>query len=110
MADRRATPDPQALSDHVKSLALVLGFDVCRVATPAGIGGAGDGLAGFVAAGYHGDMDWLPDTLERRAPRRPSTPRLSLTGWPPSSLARSRSIQRVGSRRPKPLAPPTAMT
>jgi len=46
--------------------ARALGFDVVAVTRPDAIGRAGDGLAQFLAAGHHGDMDWLAATAERR--------------------------------------------
>ena len=46
--------------------ALVLGFDAVRVA-PADLAPAiGDGLDAFIAAGCHGEMDWLARAPERR--------------------------------------------
>ncbi|OXE36020.1 MAG: tRNA epoxyqueuosine(34) reductase QueG [Phenylobacterium zucineum] len=43
-----------------------LGFDVCGFAAVDSSWTAGDHLATFVAAGRHGDMDWLATTLSRR--------------------------------------------
>src|SRR5262249_60861510 len=50
--------------------ARALGFDVVAVTRPDAIGRAGDGLAQFLAAGHHGDMDWLAATAERRGRER----------------------------------------
>ena len=44
------------------------GFDMCRVTRPDSIGpAAADNLRAYVAAGHHGTMDWMPETMERRA-------------------------------------------
>ncbi|MDB5524145.1 MAG: 4Fe-4S ferredoxin [Rhizobium sp.] len=56
----------QVLTDYVKSLAYEAGFDICRIATPDRIAEAGVNLNAFIDSGYHGTMDWLPDTRERR--------------------------------------------
>jgi epoxyqueuosine reductase len=58
------------LKEALRRDASALGFDVVRVTTPDAIGSAGDRLADFVAAGRHGDMDWMATTAERR--RHPS--------------------------------------
>ncbi len=47
--------------------AAALGFDLCRVAHPAAIGAAGPRLAAWLAAGNHGDMDWMAETAPRRS-------------------------------------------
>ncbi len=38
-----------------------------RIAAIAGDQAMADRLAGFIAAGHHGDMDWLAETAERRS-------------------------------------------
>ncbi|MEM7621076.1 MAG: tRNA epoxyqueuosine(34) reductase QueG [Pseudomonadota bacterium] len=43
-----------------------LGFDVIHITKPDAISHAGDKLEAFVRAGYHGDMAWMAETLERR--------------------------------------------
>ncbi len=43
------------------------GFDAFGVTKPAAIGDAGGRFEGWIAAGAHGDMDWLARTRERRA-------------------------------------------
>jgi epoxyqueuosine reductase len=52
--------------DLVRARALALGFDAVGFATPGAVGEAGERLAKFIAAGLHGDMGWLADTLARR--------------------------------------------
>ena len=54
-------------SGSLRRRAQDLGFDVCRVTHPGGIGQAGAGLAAFLAARAHGTMDWMQTTAERRA-------------------------------------------
>ncbi|WP_097141504.1 tRNA epoxyqueuosine(34) reductase QueG [Rhizobium subbaraonis] len=46
------------------------GFDVCRVARPDSIPDAPARLDDFLAAGYHGTMDWMAETRDRRADPR----------------------------------------
>jgi epoxyqueuosine reductase len=50
------------------------GFDVMGVARPDAIGPARERFARFIAAGHHGDMDWLAATAARRTD--------PLTLWP----------------------------
>jgi epoxyqueuosine reductase len=47
-----------------------LGFDLCRIAAPQLPREAGENLARWIAQGQHGDMDWMAETLERRADPR----------------------------------------
>ncbi len=46
------------------------GFDVCRVTSPDAIPEAPARLEAFLAAGYHGTMDWMDETRARRADPR----------------------------------------
>jgi epoxyqueuosine reductase len=60
--------------DKLKSFALAeasrLGFAVARVTSPDLDPAAGERLRAFVAAGLHGEMGWMAETIERRsAPR-----------------------------------------
>jgi len=52
--------------DNLKASAKALGFDVARIARANAAWAAGDHLSDFVAAGRHGDMGWMAETLERR--------------------------------------------
>jgi epoxyqueuosine reductase len=52
--------------DQIRTHALELGFDDCRIARADEPWSAGARLAAFVEAGCHGDMDWFEETLERR--------------------------------------------
>lgn len=46
------------------------GFDVCRVTLPDAIPQAPARLEAFLDAGYHGTMDWMAETRERRSDPR----------------------------------------
>ena len=52
--------------DLIRAEALALGFDLCRFTSVAAPWDAGERLAEFVAAGRHGEMGWMAETLERR--------------------------------------------
>ncbi len=54
----------RALIDREASRA---GFDLCAVTSPDAIPKAPERLAQFVADGFHGSMEWIAETLERRA-------------------------------------------
>jgi epoxyqueuosine reductase len=58
------------LTAFVKAEAARLGFSECRITRPDKIGHAGEGLACFVDAQHHGTMQWMEETLERRADPR----------------------------------------
>ncbi|TPM35505.1 tRNA epoxyqueuosine(34) reductase QueG [Mesorhizobium sp. B2-3-5] len=66
-----------SISDASKLRALIdaearrAGFDALAVTTPDAIPLAPARLAEFVADGFHGSMDWISDTLQRRS--EPST-------------------------------------
>ena len=51
----------------VKQLALEHGFDVCGLADARATWEADARLRAFVAAGYHGSMGWMEETLDRRS-------------------------------------------
>ncbi len=53
-------------SDQIRARALALGFDACGLASAADPWPNGDWLAQFVAEGFHGQMGWMGETLERR--------------------------------------------
>jgi epoxyqueuosine reductase len=59
--------DTVKLSSHVKELGRLAGFDICRITTAEADSQRGDNLQAFVAAGHHGTMAWMEETLERRA-------------------------------------------
>ncbi len=62
-----------SISDQAKLRKLIdrearrAGFDAVAITTPGAIPQAPARLADFVAAGYHGSMGWIAETLERRA-------------------------------------------
>ena len=58
------------LTDFVKAEAADKGFDLCRITVPDSIPDAPPRLADFLAAGYHGTMDWMAETEARRADPR----------------------------------------
>lgn len=58
------------LTDFVKAEAADKGFDLCRITGPDSIPDAPPRLADFLAAGYHGTMDWMAETEARRADPR----------------------------------------
>ncbi len=60
-----------------------LGFDACRVAAPALPPGARENLAAWLAAGAHGDMDWMAETFERRADPKVLWPRRAASSCSP---------------------------
>ncbi len=51
----------------IKAEARRLGFDVCGITALAANVNLAHKLTSFIAAGYHGDMEWLEATAERRA-------------------------------------------
>lgn len=53
-------------SETVRAEALAVGFDVCQITRVTEGWLASERLRAFVAAGHHGDMGWMEDTLERR--------------------------------------------
>ena len=64
----RARPDdPRAA---IRDKALALGFDAVGFAKADLAPSVRDGLAGFLAAGFHGDMGWMADKADRRADPR----------------------------------------
>ncbi len=62
--------DPAALKAALADQAHALGFDALAVTRPDAIPRAKEALAAFLAAGQHGDMDWLAATAERRGEPR----------------------------------------
>ena len=62
---------PVTLADTIRGEALKLGFSVARFAALPEVWAASERLEAFVEAGFHGDMTWMEETLERRKhPRR----------------------------------------
>ena len=63
----KAPKTPEQLAGAVRAAAARLGFDACGFASVDAPWPAGARLAEFVAAGRHGEMDWIAQTAGRRA-------------------------------------------
>lgn len=61
-------------SEQIKHRARAEGFDTCRVTSVLGGWAAEARLRDFVAEGYHGQMGWMEETLERRVHPRAMWP------------------------------------
>ena len=59
-----------SLTAFIKRQAEAQGFDLCRITTPDAIPEAPWRLSAYIEAGYHGTMDWMPETRERRGDPR----------------------------------------
>ncbi|MBW8908194.1 MAG: tRNA epoxyqueuosine(34) reductase QueG [Mesorhizobium sp.] len=68
---RTSTSEPTRLRALVDAEARRAGFDAVAVTRPDAIPLAPARLAEFIADGFHGSMDWIAETVERRA--EPST-------------------------------------
>ncbi|HWU65014.1 MAG TPA: tRNA epoxyqueuosine(34) reductase QueG [Ensifer sp.] len=55
------------LKAFIKAEAIRLGFSAARFTPAEASGQLAADLAGFVSAGFHGSMDWMAETAERRA-------------------------------------------
>ncbi|RWM25784.1 tRNA epoxyqueuosine(34) reductase QueG [Mesorhizobium sp.] len=64
---RTSTSDKTRLRALIDAEARRAGFDAVAVTTPDAIPEAPARLAEFVADGFHGSMDWIAETLQRRA-------------------------------------------
>jgi len=64
---RTSISDPRRLRDLIDREARAAGFDAVAVTRPDAIPQAPARLAQFVADGFHGSMDWIAETLARRA-------------------------------------------
>lgn len=67
-----SAPDKKraSLTAFIKKEAEAQGFDVCRITAPDAIPEAPGRLSAYIEAGYHGTMDWMPETRERRGDPR----------------------------------------
>jgi epoxyqueuosine reductase len=59
--------DPGKLTSFVKQLGRQAGFDTCQVTSAEADERLAGDLSSFVAAGHHGTMTWMEETLERRS-------------------------------------------
>ncbi|WP_027040260.1 tRNA epoxyqueuosine(34) reductase QueG [Mesorhizobium ciceri] len=64
---RTSTSDPAKLRALIDAEAQRAGFDAVAVTSPDAIPLAPARLAEFVADGFHGSMDWIAETLQRRS-------------------------------------------
>ncbi len=55
------------LKSRLVAHALEEGFDACRICRPWDVGHVPEGLAGFLAAGHHGQMGWLAERTHWRS-------------------------------------------
>ena len=62
--------DPGVLGRLIREDARREGFDACAITLAALPGQVREGLAAFVAAGHHGTMEWMEETLARRGDPR----------------------------------------
>ncbi|MBB4121905.1 tRNA epoxyqueuosine(34) reductase QueG [Martelella radicis] len=62
MAERQ-----EKLKRFLRDEARAIGFDACRIARAEDMPEAAAALKDFVADGYHGEMAWMDETLERRS-------------------------------------------
>ncbi len=61
---------PQSPEEFIRARAREYGFEICRFTTAERIDEAAPRLKDFIDKGYHGEMDWLAETYDRR--RNPS--------------------------------------
>ena len=59
--------EPTALVDELKARARTLGFDAFGITSAAARPDLREKLDAALANGWHGDMDWMADTAERRS-------------------------------------------
>ena len=64
---KNCTPNRMPIAEALRSRARALGFDAIGIAHVSQPWPAGLRLREFLAAGHHGDMDWLAETAPRRA-------------------------------------------
>ena len=62
----RALEDGASLEARLRRAAVALDFEAFGIARLDGRGGQGERLRAFLAAGRHGDMDWMETTADRR--------------------------------------------
>ena len=56
----------QMLTSFLRDEARAQGFDLCRITRPDAIPEADARLGTFLERGYHGTMEWMQETRERR--------------------------------------------
>ena len=55
------------LTEFIRKEASAIGFDLCRITHPDAVPESAIRLKEFVRAGFHGTMNWMEETLERRS-------------------------------------------
>ncbi len=63
----KAAARSRSLKTFLQEEAWRLGFDLCRITGPDSIQQAGPRLGIYLDEGFHGTMDWMAETRERRA-------------------------------------------
>lgn len=69
-ADPSSDKKRASLTAFIKKEAEAQGFELCRITRPDAIPEAPLRLSAYIEAGYHGTMEWMPETRERRADPR----------------------------------------
>src|ERR1700685_3964811 len=92
----------QNLKDALTSEARALGFDCVGITGPDVLSDAGKHFRDFLAAGAHGDMDWLADSPPRRTRPAPAVGQRALDRQPGRQLrARRKSACDSGPTDPR---------
>ena len=63
---RMSVRDQATIKEKIKNFALGEGFDLARVTDARAASGNREGLTTYLAAGHHGDMDWMETRHEQR--------------------------------------------
>ncbi|MHB0951041.1 MAG: tRNA epoxyqueuosine(34) reductase QueG [Allorhizobium sp.] len=66
-ADEKEGRKRARLTGFIRQEAVAHGFELCRITGPDAIPQAPARLSAYLDAGYHGTMDWMHETQERRA-------------------------------------------
>ncbi|PPJ48094.1 tRNA epoxyqueuosine(34) reductase QueG [Rhizobium sp. KAs_5_22] len=69
-ADPSSEKKRASLTAFIRKEAEAQGFELCRVTRPEAIPEAPARLSAYIEAGYHGTMEWMPETRERRSDPR----------------------------------------
>ncbi|MBV2186076.1 MAG: tRNA epoxyqueuosine(34) reductase QueG [Rhizobium sp.] len=59
-----------SLTAFIRKEAEAQGFELCRITRPEAIPEAPARLSAYIEAGFHGAMEWMPETRERRSDPR----------------------------------------
>ncbi len=69
-ADPSSDRKRASLTAFIRKEAEAQGFELCRITRPDAIPEAPARLSAYIEAGYHGTMEWMPETRERRSDPR----------------------------------------